>query len=77
MIYGFTLLWTALRQLSLARARLEAEMVLRQQLNVMRRKAGKRFTFNRFDRLVFAGPYGLMPGIADALAIVRPETVIG
>ena len=29
-----------------------------------------------FDRLVFVGLYRLAPGIVDALAIVRPETVV-
>ena len=43
----------------------------------MRRKSGKRVAFRPFDRLVFAALYDLVPGIVDALAIVRPETVIG
>src|SRR6266542_3404977 len=36
----------------------------------------KRFAFSTFDRLAFVGLYRLVPGIVDALAIVRPETVI-
>jgi hypothetical protein len=52
--------------------RLEAEiLVLRQQINVLRRKSPKRFVFGTFDRLVFVGLYRLAPGIVDALAI-RP-----
>ena len=78
MIDGLTLLWAALTGLFRSRARLEAEiLVLRQQINVLRRKSAKRFPFSHFDRLVFTGLYRLVPGILDALAIVRPETVIG
>ena len=78
MIDGLILLWTALSGLIRSRARLEAEiLVLRQQINVLRRRPCKRFVFSHFDRLVFAGLYRLVPGIVDALAIVRPETVIG
>jgi transposase InsO family protein len=72
------LLWAALTRLFRSRARLQAEiLVLRQQLNVLRRKSGKRFAFGNFDHLVFVGPYRLVPGIVNALAVVRPETVIG
>ena len=72
------LLWLALTRLFCSRARLEAEiLVLRQQLNVLRRQSRKRFAFGNFDRLVFVGLYRLVPSIVDALAVVRPETVIG
>jgi transposase InsO family protein len=71
------LLRSALTGLFRSRARLEAEiLVLRQQINVLRRKSPKRFVFGNFDRLLFVGLYRLAPGIVDALAIVRPETVI-
>jgi Integrase core domain len=71
------LLWFALAGLFRSRARLEAEiLVLRQRVNVLRRKSPRRFVFNNIDRLVFVGLYRLAPGIADALAIVRPETVL-
>src|SRR6266566_3324343 len=77
MVDVLILLWTALTSLFRSRVRLEAEiLVLRQQINVLRRKSPKRFVFCTFDRLVFVGLYRLVPGIADALAIVRPETVI-
>ena len=57
--------------------RLEAEiLVLRQQINVLRRKSPKRFAFGTFDRLVFVGLYRLAPTFVDALAIVRPDTVV-
>src|SRR6266481_6267122 len=71
------LLWAVLTRLFRSRARLEAEiLVLRQQINVLRRKSPRRFVFGNFDRLLFVGLYRLVPGIVDALAIVRPETVI-
>ena len=64
-------------QLISLRGRLKAEiLVLRQQINVLRRDSPKRFDFRTFDRLVFVGLYRLAPGILDALAIVRPETVV-
>jgi hypothetical protein len=67
----------ALTGLLRSRARLEAEiLVLRHQLNVLRRKAPKRVAFNRIDRLVLAGLYRLAPGVLDALKILKPETVI-
>jgi hypothetical protein len=66
----------ALTSLFRSRVRLEAEIpVLRQQINVLRRKSQKRSVFRTFDRVVFVGLYRLAPGILDALAIVRPETV--
>src|SRR2546423_8856826 len=77
MVDVFILLWSALISLFRSRARLEAEiLVLRQQINVLRRNSPKRFVFGTFDRLVLVGLYRLVPGIVDALAIVRPETVV-
>jgi hypothetical protein len=56
---------------------LQAEILtLRHQLNVLRRKSPQRLGFSSIDRLVFAGLYGLAPGVLDTLKIVRPETVI-
>ena len=77
MFDGLMLLWSALTRLFRSRVRLEAEiLVQRQQINVLRRKCPKRFAFGTFDRWVFVGLYRLVPGIADALAIVRRETVV-
>ena len=77
MVEVFILLWSALIGLFRSRARLEAEiLVLRHRLNVVRRNAPKRFVFGTFDRLAFVGLYRIVPGIVDALAIVRPETVV-
>jgi hypothetical protein len=58
-------------------AALEAEIwTLRQQINVLRRTAPKKQTFSAIDRLIFVWLYRLRPGVRDALAIVRPETVV-
>ena len=77
MVDVLILLWTALTCVFRSRVRLEAEiLVLRQQINVLRRKSPKRSVFRTFDRLVFVGLYRLAPGIVDALAIVRPVTVV-
>ena len=71
MVDVLMLLWTALTSLFRSRVRLEAEiLVLRQQINVQRRKSPKRSVFRTFDRLVFVGLYHLVPSIVDALAIV-------
>src|SRR6516164_4984576 len=71
------LIWCGLIGFFRSRASLEAEiLVLRHQLNVLRRKSLKRQTFGGIDRLIFAGLYGLAPKVLSALAIVRPETVI-
>jgi transposase InsO family protein len=60
-----------------SRAALQAEvLVLRHQLNVLRRKAPKRLAFSSVDRLVFAGLYRLAPGVLEALKILKPQTVI-
>src|SRR6478672_9229333 len=77
MVDILILLWTALTSLFRSRVRLEAEiLVLRQQINVLRRNSPKRFVFRTFDRLVLVGLYRLAPSIVDALTIVRPETVV-
>src|SRR6266852_4251817 len=71
------LIWCGLIGFFRSRTSLEAEiLVLRHQLNVLRRKSPKRPTFGSIDRLIFAGLYGLAPNVRSALAIVRPETVI-
>src|SRR6266850_7423648 len=77
MVDVLVLLWSALTSLFRSRVRLEAEtLVLRQQINVLRRTSPKRFAFGAFDRLVFVGLYRLVPGTIEALSIVRPETVV-
>jgi transposase InsO family protein len=74
---AFSRIWLALIGLFRSRASLQAEILtLRHQLNVLRRKSPQRLSFSNIDRLVFAGLYRLAPGMLDALAIVRPETVV-
>ena|SRR6266849_4614796 len=71
------LIWSAVVGLVRSRAALEAEnLVLRQQINVLRRTAPKRFSFRSIDRLIFVGLYRWFPDVRDALAIVKPDTVI-
>src|SRR6266404_4582102 len=71
------LIWCALIGLFRSRVALEAEiLVLRHQLNVLRRKSRKRLAFSNVDRLVFAGLYRVAPGVLDALKILKPQTVI-
>jgi hypothetical protein len=68
---------SALIGLFRSRVSLEAEIQsLRHQLNVLRRKSPKRLAFRNFDRPVFTSLYGLAPRVANALVIVKPETVI-
>src|ERR1700742_5179812 len=58
-------------------AALEAEIrTLRQQINVLRRTSPKKQAFSAIARLIFVCLYRLRPGVRDALAIVKPETVV-
>jgi transposase InsO family protein len=60
-----------------SRRSLEAEVVvLRQQLNVLRRSAPKRPALKMSDRFIFVWLYRLAPSIVDAMTIVRPETIV-
>ena len=60
-----------------ARATLEAEnMVLRQQVNVLRRRTPKRPHLNNTDRFLFVWLYRWFPSVLEVVAIVRPETII-
>ena len=71
------LIWCGLIGLFWPRAALQAEiLVLRHQLNVLRRKSPKRVAFSNIDRIVFVGLYHLAPTVLEALKIVRPETLI-
>src|ERR1700746_2465394 len=73
----YRLIWCAVVGLFRSRAALQAEiLVLRHQLNVLRRKSPKRVAFNNADRLVFTGLYRLAPAALDALKILSPETLI-
>src|SRR6201990_2556347 len=60
-----------------SRAALAMEIwMLRQQISVLRRTAPKKQTFSSIDRLIFVCLYRLRPGVRDALAIVKPETIV-
>jgi hypothetical protein len=60
-----------------SRVALAAEiLVLRQQINVLRRANPKRLRFGSIDRLILGGVCRLFPKMYGAVAIVRPETVI-
>jgi hypothetical protein len=66
-----------LASLAKSRRRLEAEnLVLRHQVNVLRRRASQRLRLCNPDRLTFVWLYRICPAIADAVTIIRPETVI-
>ena len=71
------LIWYLVAGLFRSHAALHAEiLVLRHQLNVLRRKSPKRPIFSNVDRLIFAGLCGLTPRVLDALKILKPATVI-
>jgi transposase InsO family protein len=71
------LIWWALVGLFRSRAALVAEnLVLRQQINVLRRTAPKRPAISSIDRSIFLGLYRLFPDVRNALAIIKPDTVV-
>ena len=60
-----------------SRANLEAEvLILRQQINVLRRRMPMRPDLSNTDRFVFVWLYRLFPSVLGAVAIVRPETIV-
>src|SRR5216683_5030622 len=77
MVTFLTQLLLAIRSWFARRARLEAEnLILRQQLVVLRRKSPKRARLWNIDRLLLVWSYRLYPSFLDAIIIVQPETVI-
>src|SRR5262245_61052549 len=69
MLDGCRLIWSLLIGLFRSRATLEAEnLVLRQQIVVLRRTAPKRLSLSGFDRLIFVALYQLFPDARSALA---------
>ena len=77
MVTILRLLIGALRDCIMSRGRLEAEvLVLRHQLNILRRQSPRRVRPNAFDRAIFVCLYRHFPDIGNAVAIIRPETVI-
>src|SRR6202022_3554230 len=77
MVAFLTQLLLAIRSRFTRRARLEAEnLLLRQQLVVLRRKSPTRGRLRNIDRLLLVWLYRLYPSLLDAIIIVQPETVI-
>jgi transposase InsO family protein len=77
MVAFLTQLLLVIRSRFARRARLEAEnLVLRQQLVVLRRTSPKRVRLCNLDRLLFVWSYRLCPSLLDSIVIVQPETVI-
>jgi len=72
-----SLIWCAVVGLFRSRMALHAEiLVMRHQLNVLRRKSPKRMALGNIDRVVLVGLYRLAPKVLEALKIITPETVI-
>jgi transposase InsO family protein len=60
-----------------AQAQLEAEiLLLRHQLNVLRRQVSAKPKLTVVDRLLFAWLYRLFPSVVNAITIIQPETVM-
>ena len=58
-------------------ARLEAEIImLRHQLNVLRRRVPAKPKLTVADRLLFVWLYRLFPSVLRAVTIVQPDTVV-
>jgi hypothetical protein len=51
-------------------------LVLRQQVIVLRRTTPRKPVFSSIDRLIFVGLHRLFSNVGEALAIIKPETVV-
>ena len=68
------LIWFAAVGLFRSQAALQAEIILlRHQLNVLRRKSPKRLGLNNIDRLLFVGIYRLAPQVLDAWRVAKRQ----
>ena len=77
MIDGLKLLACFVVSLFRSKGRLEAEIViLRHQLNVLRRRMPSRARLTLIDRLIFVWLYRLRPSVLSAVVIILPETVV-
>jgi hypothetical protein len=77
MIDGLKLLACFVVSLFRSKGRLEAEIViLRHQLNVLRRRMPSRARLTLIDRLILVWFYRLRPSVLSAITIVKPETVV-
>ena len=73
MVAFLSQLLLAIRSRFTRRARLEAEnLLLRQQLVVLRRKSSTRVRLWNIDRLLLVWLYRLYPSLLDAILIVQP-----
>jgi hypothetical protein len=58
-------------------ARLEAEIImLRHQLNVLRRRVRPKPKLTVADRLLFVWLYRLFPSVLSAVTIIQPDTIM-
>ena len=72
MVAFLTQLLLAIRSRFTGRAQLEAEnLLLRQQLVVLRRKSPTRVRLRNIDRLLLVWLYRLYPSLLDAIIIVH------
>src|SRR5260370_7504845 len=77
MIDGLKLLACFVVSLFRSKGWLEAEIViLRHQLNVLRRRMPSRTRLTLVDRLIFVWLYRLRPSVLTAVVIVQPEPVV-
>jgi transposase InsO family protein len=77
MIAFFSLVLHVLVSPFKTQARLEAEIImLRHQLNVLRRRVPSKPKLAVADRLLFVWLYRLFPSVLNTIAIVQPETII-
>ena len=77
MIRLLRLLCGALIGLLWSSARREAEiLILRHQINVLKRKSPDRPALSNVDRLLFVLLSQLVPSTLDALSVIKPATVI-
>src|SRR5260370_26846159 len=77
MVAFLSQLLLAIRSRFTRRARLDAEnLLLRQQLIVLRRKSSARVRLWNIDRLLLVWLYRLYPSLLDVIIIVQPETVL-
>src|SRR5260370_16364035 len=77
MVDLFQLILRVVAALFKSRARLEAEiLVLRQQINVLRRQMPKRPQLNNIDRSLLVWLYRRFPSVLAAVAVITPRTLI-
>ena len=69
MEISFSLFWS--------RAKLHHEiLILRHQLNVLRRVAPRRVSLTNLDRWLLTWSYRIWPGVLWAVCVLRPETIM-